>query len=152
MDTCTRCSTGTLSTFFESKLKLCADCVAHVVDRHAVIEPEMKILDSEVARLEDMLAEARGVLFAERMGLEASKKGFEESQNPYILAQAPAEHASWLSGWTHGELLRRTEQAISVISWAVDTLEIVNQIAEGNGQKEISDKIFLVMEKLHPFV
>ena len=149
MDKCTECRQGSLSSFFESRLGVCADCCAVLVDRARVLTGEVTKLAEAAKAAKEFEELIENVSKLEKMGYEASQKGFDVSQNP---GQNDVERDIWDSGWARGELARRTAQAIAVMEWSLTALEHVEEIARGNGQDEIAGKVSVVAEKIAGFV
>lgn len=147
---CSRCEKGTLSGFFEQRLKMCADCAAVMVDRATEFErimPEMQKNLDEARKFSEALIQSHE---SEKLGMDAARKGLSQDQNPFSIGTE--ENSAWNFGWFRGELDRRTSQAIAVIEWAVLNLDVIEQLAVGYGQKEISDKLSVISEKLADFV
>lgn len=146
---CTECKVGTLSSFFESRLTVCADCAAKLIEQALVLRGELPKMTQRLREAHDTIARYTVSVEAEEKGFGASKKGFGLDQNPYKeneLAQC------WTAGWCRGELERRAEQAASVIQWSVLNLDAIEELAKGYGQQEIADKLSTVSAKLVPFV
>lgn len=147
---CTRCEKGTLSSFFEQRLKMCADCVSAMVDKAIEIEkilPQMQKDLEETRKFSEMLVQSHE---AEKLGMDAARKGLSQDQNPF--PPSTEANSAWNFGWSRGELDRRTTQAIAVIEWTVLNLDVIEQLSLGYGQNEIADKLNTISAKLAPFV
>lgn len=147
---CTRCEKGTLTSFFEQKLKLCADCAAVLVDKGKLHEEQAPKLRQDLQEARDFINSMVESYESEKLGADAARKGFSEDQNPF--PQGNEKHAGWNFGWTRGMQDRRTAEAAAVIEWTVLNLDVIEQLAAGYGQKEIADKLEIISSKLSEFV
>lgn len=147
---CERCKTGTLTSFFEQRLKVCADCAAVMVDRCRTLEQEVPKLQEDLARTNEAKRALLESYDCETKGMMAASKGLSQDQNPFPAGSPSAQ--AWDVGWCRGELDRRTQQAAAVLEWAVLNLDLIENLCEGYGYGEIARKISSINEKLADFV
>lgn len=149
MDKCSECKEGSLSSFFEGKLGVCADCCARLVDMARKLSGEAVEMAQILVKAREFQETVEKISENEAAGYAASSKGFGSDQNPFEL---PMDRAVWDSGWARGELERKTAQSIAVMEWSVLNLIQISELAKGLGALEIASKLDTIIEKIAPFV
>lgn len=154
---CKTCSTGTLDTAMELGVETCLDCIFKGFKREAATANSLRVMTEQNEALDDLLkvntekvTKVQGFMNAEIEGVQASEKHLPEEQNPYPAGDERC--VMWLSGWQSNETRRATAQAISVLKWSKDNLNVLEELMRGYGYTELANKTQLIREKLSNFV
>ena len=153
---CVHCGVDTVSAM-ELRLNLCLTCIerrtADYVNQIG-IKDSVLIENDKLKKLLDVSNKKaelyEGFMKAERAGNIAAENGLPEDQNPY--PAGTDENIMWLAGWTTIDTRRKSLQAAAVLSWSVDSLFVISELAHGYDQHEIAAKLDVVIEKCGKFV
>jgi hypothetical protein len=152
---CSYCASE-LSSRVEVQIKTCINCFYKIneslSEEKSKREHAEKKLAETISTLElvttkfDSLNE---IVINVNAGEHASEKGLPESQNPH--EKGSAKYSSWMCGWANNEAFRAAKQALSVIKWAIESLEVIRQIVKANDDRfggDVSAKLETVISKL----
>jgi len=83
---------------------------------------------------------------------KAEKDGFDAYTAGVSIDNCPLENEdlkiAWTSGWTQHELFVESKRTVAVLVWSVEALQMIEQLARGQGQSEIADKLRYVSDKI----
>jgi hypothetical protein len=152
---CSYCDSE-LSSRVEEKLKTCINCfykISHELNEEKVKRQDVEnklttaLLDLEKFKIKfDCLSE---IMLDNRAGEIASENGLPDSQNPFD--SNSTRFVSWMCGWASNEAIRTARQALSVVKWTVDSLNVVRQIVDADDDGfggEVSAKLETIVSKL----
>lgn len=112
---------------------------------------ELRLANEKIKLLSDKVSLFEKLLKAEKQGVYASEHGFEASEMPYALESEQQLAVMWMNGWMNSETRKKSSQVISVIKWAIDNLEHIEELSLGYNQNEISAKVQFIKSKLLEF-
>lgn len=146
-----------LGSRLEQRAMMCLACIEVKLAKQAELEVENHDLkvkadqaDRRAIEAEQQVARVKAFLRAETEGVKSASEGMPESQNPY--KEGDELCVMWLNGWQSVQTRRAAGQAMAVVTWAIENLSHVNELAAGYGNAEISGKVSTITDKLRQFV
>lgn len=146
-----------LGSKIENNTGMCLACVEVRLTRIADLEAKVHdlLVENDFVKRrkvesDEKVQQVRGFMAAEIEGVQASEKHLPEDQNPYPAGDERC--VMWLSGWQANETRRTTAQAVAVLQWSRDNLNLLEELQRGYGYDELASKTRLIREKLSNFV
>lgn len=110
------------------------------------LQRKLDLVQKDLDAANEKIKKYEQLMRAETQGVMAADRGVPMNQNPY--PDGTELCVMWLNGWQAVETRRVSGRTLAAVKWAVEALDVVNQLALAAEQGEISGKVSTVQGKL----
>ena len=141
----------------EFRTGACFECMTAMAEKleessssSARLQEELDDKNGQIEKLSSKVSALEMMDRAEELGRNVAREGLGEDECPW--AEGDAARLAWMKGYWAEQVSRSLRMARGVMTWSVDNLRHVHELAKGYGNDEIADKIDLIASKIDSYV